>query len=354
MKITTRKIELKNNLIGIQLDIHKNGIRKKKMLDIRLFKYPKTQIEREINKENNEIVKRIIANLQLNDLYADNMFDRGFQTEKDFFQYSDEFIERKAPSCEMRVYKSMIFKLKEYTKKKKLPCSEIDEEFLVSFKDYLNSNLNGSTPFNYFKKLKRIIKEATISKHFKSNPAQNLKNSKGISLEKDTLTTEEAYLLSSTECSNLDVKRAFLLCCLTGLRFCDVKVLNWSNISREGVLTIVQIKTKEKVIIPLNENAIKLLGEKGLGKNLVFNLPTHTSCLNILKNWVDKADINKHITWHCARHTFATSLVLEDVTINTVSSLLGHRDLRQTMIYVRTAELSKTKAINKLPNILAY
>ncbi|MFP3577939.1 hypothetical protein SB752_33230, partial [Brevibacillus sp. SIMBA_040] len=50
--------------------------------------------------------------------------------------------------------------------------------------------------------------------------------------------------------------------------------------------------------------------------------------------------------------TFATSLVFEEVGINTVSSLLGHKDLKQTQIYVRTAELSKTNAINKLPNIL--
>ncbi|WP_446715143.1 tyrosine-type recombinase/integrase [Cloacibacterium sp. TD35] len=72
----------------------------------------------------------------------------------------------------------------------------------------------------------------------------------------------------------------------------------------------------------------------------------------MLKKWVESAGINKHITWHCARHTFATSLVYEDVGINTVSALLGHKDLRQTQIYVRTAELSKTNAISKLPNIL--
>lgn len=353
MTIKVREIDLKNNLVGIQLDIHKNGTRKKKMLDIRYYKYPKTSIEREINKERKETVKKIVANIELNEIYSDSLFDRGFQTEKDFFEYCNEFIERKAPQCEMRTYKSMVFRLKSFRKKSKLPCSEINEEFLIAFKDYLNSTLNGSTPFNYFKKMKRIIKEATISKHFKSNPALNIKNSKGISSEKDVLTTEETYLLSAAECSNHEVKRAFLFCCLTGLRFCDIKALKWSNINNENVLTIVQIKTKERVVLPLNDNAITLLGVKGSGKSLVFELPTHRGCLLILKKWVDDAKIDKHITWHCARHTFATSLVFVDVGINLVSSLLGHKDLRQTQIYVRTAELSKTKAINKLPNILA-
>lgn len=353
MTIKVREVDLKNNLVGIQLDIHKDGSRKKKMLDIRYYKNPKTAIEREINREKKETVKKIVANMQIDELYSDNLLDRGYQTGKDFFEYCSEFIERKAPQCEMRTYKSMVFKLKSFRKKSNLACSEIDEEFLIAFKDYLNRTLNGSTPFNYFKKIKRIIKEATISKHFKKNPALHIKNSKGISSEKEVLTTEETFLLSATECSNIDVKRAFLFCCLTGLRFCDVKALKWSNISNENVLTIVQIKTKEKVIVPLNENAIRLIGEKRSGKSFIFDLPTHTGCLMILKKWVEKAQINKHITWHCARHTFATSLVFVDVGINLVSSLLGHKDLRQTQIYVRTAELSKTKAINKLPNILA-
>lgn len=351
MTIKVREIELKNNLLGIQLDIHKNGSRKKKMLDIRYFKYPKTPLEREINKERKEAVKKIIATLELDEIYSDNLLDRGYQTEKDFFEFCEEFIERKAPHCEMRTYKSMLIKLKLFNKKKKLACSEINEEFLISFKDYLNNNLGGSTPFNYFKKLKRIIKEATLAKYFKSNPALNIKNSKGISNEKEILTLNETISLSSTDCSNQSVKNAFLFSCLTGLRFCDIKALSWNNISNENILSIIQIKTKEKVIMPLHDDAIKLLGNR---KNdaKVFDLPTHTSCLNILKKWKNNAGISKHITWHCARHSFATSLVFEEVGINTVSSLLGHKDLRQTQIYVRTAELSKTNAINKLPKIL--
>jgi integrase len=352
MTIKVREIELKNNLIGVQLDIHRNGTRKKKMLDIRYYKNPKTPLEREINKERKEAVKKIVATIELDEVYSDNLLDRGYQTEKDFFEYCDEFITRKAPHCEMRTYKSMVFKLKVFTKKKKLACCEIDEEFLILFKDYLNNNLNGSTPFNYFKKLKRIIKEATSAKYFKANPISNLRNSKGVSAEKDVLTLEETLLLSSTDCPNLNVKRAFLFCCLTGLRFCDVKALNWSNITNEGVLNITQIKTKEKVVMPLHSNAIMILGNKQFDKSLIFNLPTHTSCLKTLKKWTENAKISKHITWHCARHTFATSLVYEDVGINTVSALLGHKDLRQTQVYVRTAELSKTNAINKLPNIL--
>lgn len=354
MGVTYREIKLKDNKrVTLEFDLNLNGKRRMFRPKITYVQSPRTAAERQERKEKRQLADRMAARIEVDELYATNMLDKGFQCNKDFFEYCDEFIERKAPHCEMRTYKAMVEKLKAFNRGKKLLCSEITEEFLISFKDYLNSILNGSTPFNYFKKLKRIIKEATIAKHFKADPCQYLKNIKGISAEKDVLTLEETISLSETHCSNDDVKRAFLFSCLTGLRFCDVKALDWSSISRDNVLTIVQIKTKEKLSMSLHPNAIDLLGKrKKSGELLVFNLPTHTGCLKILKKWTSDAEVDKHITWHCSRHTFATSLVFREVGINTVSSLLGHKDLKQTQIYVRTAELSKTNAINKLPNIL--
>lgn len=354
MGVTYREIKLKDNKrVTLEFDLNLNGKRRMFRPKITYVQNPRTAAERQERKEKRQLADRMAARMEVDELYAINMLDKGFQCNKDFFEYCDEFIERKAPHCEMRTYRAMVEKLKTFNKRSKLLCSEINEEFLITFKDYLSSTLNGSTPFNYFKKLKRIIKEATIAKHFKADPSQYVKNLKGISAEKDILTVEETISLSETHCSNDDVKRAFLFSCLTGLRFCDVKALVWSSISRENVLTVVQIKTKERLVMPLHPNAVDLLGKrKKTGESLVFNLPTHTGCLKILKKWTSDAEVDKHITWHCSRHTFASSLVFEEVGINTVSSLLGHKDLKQTQIYVRTAELSRTTAINKLPNIL--
>lgn len=354
MAIKYREILLKDGKrVTLEFDLILSNKRRMFRPKITYVQNPRTATERQERKEKRQLADRMAARMEVDELYAITMLDKGFRCNINFFDYCDEFIERKAPHCEMRTYRAVVEKLKAFNKGKKLLCSEITEEFLISFKDYLNSTLNGSTPFNYFKKLKRIIKEATIAKHFKADPCQYLKNIKGISAEKDVLTLEETILLSDTHCSNDNVKRAFLFSCLSGLRFCDVKALVWSNISRDNVLTIVQIKTKEKLVMPLHPNAVDLLGKrKKSGESLVFDLPTHTGCLKILKKWTSEAEIDKHITWHCSRHTFATSLVFEEVGINTVSSLLGHKDLKQTQIYVRTAELSKTNAINKLPNIL--
>lgn len=354
MAVKYREVLLKDGLrVTLEFDLILNNKRRMFRPKITYIQKPRTIAERQDRKEKRQLADRMAAKMEIDELYATNMLDKGFQCHKNFFEYCEEFIERKAPHCEMRTYKAMVEKLKTFNKRKKLLCSEIDEEFLITFKDYLNSTLNGITPFNYFKKLKRIIKEATIAKYFKTDPSQYLKNLKGITAEKDILTLKETISLSETYCSNDHVKRAFLFSCLTGLRFCDVKALVWSSIGRDNILTVVQIKTKEKLVMPLHPNAVDLLGKrKKEGEALVFDLPTHTGCLKILKKWTSEAEIDKHITWHCSRHTFATSLVFEEVGINTVSSLLGHKDLKQTQIYVRTAELSKTNAIHKLPNIL--
>lgn len=350
MTIKVREIKQKNNLVGVQLDIHRDGKRTQKMLKIRYPENPRNVLERQEKKEKKELVRKIVAKMELDEHYSDVLLDRGYKTNSDFYEFCLDFIERKAPNCEMKTYKSVVLKLKEFSKKKKLICSEIDEEFLISFKDFLNTTLNGSTPYNYFKKLKRMIKEASIAKYFKENPSANIVNSKGVSTEKNTLTSSEVKLLQKTHCAHDEIKRAFLFCCLTGLRFCDVEALLWKNIS-EGIMNITQIKTKEKLAMKLHQDAIKLIGKAKNDNEKVFNLPCDTYCRRILKDWVEKAGIDKHITWHCARHTFATSLVFQKENILTVSKLLGHKNIRETETYVRVAQVSMSDAVNKIPSI---
>jgi len=64
-----------------------------------------------------------------------------------------------------------------------------------------------------------------------------------------------------------------------------------------------------------------------------------------------KAGIDKHITWHCGRHSFGTQLLNNGANIKVVSSLLGHSSLRFTEIYVRAVDEEKKKAINSMPSI---
>ena len=121
------------------------------------------------------------------------------------------------------------------------------------------------------------------------------------------------------------------------------------------LLKFEQAKTKghssaSGVVIPLNDGLIKLIGE-GMRDELIFPLPSHTMCLKALRHWVARAGINKHITWHCARHSFAVNILNNGANIKTVASLLGHSGLSQTEKYTRAVDSLKEAAINSLPEL---
>ena len=160
-------------------------------------------------------------------------------------------------------------------------------------------------------------------------------------------------LLAKTPTQNANVKRAFILSCCTGLRFCDVKELKYSDIDfASNKLKINQQKTGVQVTIDLNTTAKKMIGEPGEPKAKVFDLPTHAGCVKTVQAWVTRAKIEKHITWHCARHSFAVNLLTSDQRpdIKTVASTLGHTSLKHTEKYTRVVDELKKKAVNALPD----
>lgn len=103
-------------------------------------------------------------------------------------------------------------------------------------------------------------------------------------------------------------------------------------------------------MIPLNDGLLGLIGE-GERKTLIFPLPSHTMCLKALRHWTKRAGIDKHITWHCARHSFAVNILNNGANIKTVASLLGHSGLKHTEKYTRAVDRLKEAAINSLPEL---
>lgn len=339
---------LTNNLVSVTLDIRNNGIRTQKRLDIKYLNKPSTLAEKGDKKAKKELIKKMVAKMELESLYADFIIDNGYDLTRDFYEYAKEFTERKAPKSDIRTYRAVVNSLKSWHGKEALPCGSISEHMMSDFKDFLEAKHHGISAHNYFKKLKKIFKEATIAKHFKIDPTEKILNKKGKCAVKDTLTIEELRLLSETPCSNITVKNAFLFCCYTGIRHCDTICLKWGNI-RDGEMDIIQTKTKERLQVKLHRSAISLMGEKRNPLDLIFRLPTHTGCLKILKNWAASAGLEKHLTWHVARHSFATALFAQDVDILTVSNFLGHKNMVQTQTYLRISDGKKQTAINKLP-----
>jgi len=238
------------------------------------------------------------------------------------------------------------------TSNTKVSTKSLSKSLLIDFKAYLEDQLNGETPINYFKKLKMVLAYGVREGYFDKNPAEGIALTRQEGIAKEVLDYKEIRLLYNTPCGNETVKRAFLFCLNTGLRFGDVKDLTWSSI-QGGVLKITQNKTRKVASVNLNEVALALLELKSRKKanELVFDLPSHTACNKLLATWCKRAGVSKHITWHCARHSFATNLIIYGGDVNTVKSLLGHSSYAYTIRYVREVEKLKVDAVHNLPSL---
>lgn len=151
------------------------------------------------------------------------------------------------------------------------------------------------------------------------------------------------------------MRDAFIFCCYTGLRWCDIQAFTTDFIKNE--FTIVQIKTGVEHYISLHSIAKSILDKRILRQDLskrrklLFKLPTANSANKLLKEWCCHAGIQKHITWNCARLSF--SILLQDARVDaaTVALLLGHTSTRYVEeIYKRYRPKNPMAAISKLSN----
>jgi len=110
-----------------------------------------------------------------------------------------------------------------------------------------------------------------------------------------------------------------------------------------------QKKTKGVETQPISEQAFNLLGERAEPEERVFVGLKYSAWHNLkLQQWVMKAGITKTITFHCARHTYATLQLTMGTDIYTVSKLLGHKELKTTQIYAKIIDDKKKDAANRI------
>lgn len=149
------------------------------------------------------------------------------------------------------------------------------------------------------------MKAATKEGYFKTNPGEDVaskanKNHK----RKEHLEIEEYIALLKAPCLNEEVREAFILCCYSGMRWCDVKPLDWKHFKERAIVfTIIQEKTKVEQRITLHPTAQAILYRRrsrlnpGTNQGQVFRLPTQDGALKCLDTWCTRAGIQKYITW---------------------------------------------------------
>tara|TARA_B100000767_G_scaffold266187_1_gene283219 strand:+ start:197 stop:1327 length:1131 start_codon:yes stop_codon:yes gene_type:complete len=374
MKVHLRKREQKRGKrISLYLEYYKGTqksdegkalvIREYESLGIFLHIKPSTPLQKQENKQNLELAKNIKSKRELEIKNNEFGFLTNTKSNSDFLQYFNKLTENRLSSIgNYGNWDSTLKHLTQYTKGRVL-FKEIDENFCEGFKDYLTNkvkknngeSLSSSSVSSYFNKFRASLKQAVKDKIILYNSSVDVKIPKVKEKEREYLTIEEVRQIEKAECRYEVLKRAFLFSCLTGLRWSDINKLKWKevHIDSEGSrIHYYQKKTENLEYLDINEQALLYLGEKGNDEERPFEGLKYSSYFNVaLAQWMLKAGITKHITFHCARHTHATLLLTNGVDIFTVSKLLGHKEIKTTQVYARIIDEKKKEAVNKIPSI---
>ena len=230
---------------------------------------------------------------------------------------------------------------------------KIDLEFITSYEFYLKSVCNccQNTTSKYIKNFGKIIRICLANGWIQKNPFINYK-SKMVEVERAFLSMEEIETMFNKEFAtdrlNL-VKDIFLFSCFTGLAYSDVKKLSYKNIGigvdSERWIFINRTKTDTRSNIPLLPIASAILKKyenhpQVVNQERLLPILSNQKMNSYLKEIADLCGINKELTFHIARHTFATTVTLSNgVPIESVSKMLGHKNLHTTQHYAKILDL---------------
>jgi site-specific recombinase XerD len=241
--------------------------------------------------------------------------------------------------------------------------AEIKTSFITELEYFLTTRdkLSNNSAMKYIHTFKRIIKFAVDQEWLEKNPTTQFRCTYNPP-QRERLTMEEILKLYYQELGTrlAEVRDVFVFCCFTGFSYVDVYKLTLNNIVNgiDGGRWVVKDwqKTRTNERVPLLPIAFEIVERY---KNDLYCqtkgclLPVNTNqCYNAyLKEIATICKIKKHLTTHIARHTFATTVTLEnDVPIETVSQMLGHRNIKTTQLYAKVTEKKISNNMKELEN----
>lgn len=347
-------------------------LRRKEAINLYVWLHPRTAQERQQNKNTLRLAEKLRFEKEQEMLEDRKGYRLKREKESNFIRYFQQHCDNEAFTLPVRKsYKYSLIRFKEYLSLTPryskyvtiMPMDAVTPDLVLGFTNYLRKKCSGEGPRKNYHWFKKVLANAVEGELIKRNPC------KGIRIVYDTnvvlkeiLTPKEINRLATFryDGEHREVQRAFIFCCFTGLRYCDVSALKFANVDYESmVMRFNQKKSAGRsahaaVVTPLNNELLRLIGnpkEENNPKELIFNLPHTGTARKHLARWVRLAGIKKSITWHCSRHSFAVNLLNAGTDIKTVSSLLGHASIKMTEKYLHVIDQRKQKAINKLGKV---
>ncbi|GHA67844.1 tyrosine-type recombinase/integrase [Pontibacter akesuensis] len=351
MGITVRHRKLSNGKQKIYLDIVQAKKRKTETTKWQRYEKPRTQDEKEHNRKVDQLAEMLRADREKELFYGEYDFKKASSAKADFIElFREEADERfRKRGAKSNTYCSF----KHFCKFTNNKCSvkDIDAAFVKSFRDYLLTVVGQNCASTYFKRFKRQLERAVKKGMLSYNPAEEVKNIQEVLPYRERLTIEEVKMLAEHPCKCNLIKSMFMFSCFTGLRVGDLKAIKWKHIQGDTLVFRPQ-KTKYKLhTLQLIGNAKRWLGEEGKPEDNIFPWPYESNRYEALREWIYSAAITRRITWHTARHTFASMLLNTGGNIVAIQKLLCHSRMETTMRYAKVYDITVMETVGALDSI---
>ena len=365
-----RKRPRKNGTFALYLDICRDGKRTNEYL--KLYLVPeKTREDKQKNKETLKFAEAIRAKRIVEMQSKDFGIDVATHEDAMFLDVMRKIIDRKDGTTKTSWQNCLAHVLK-YEPNERITFAEITPQWVRGFRDYLDTKamqwaidtrkrdvepkrISQGTKALMFQKFCSVFNIAMREGMIRLNPTIGVERFKEPESDREFLTIDEIRKLSKTPPPDKDLAQAFFFSCLTGLRWSDIVKLKWLEVQEWHAgrrIVFTQQKTGGLEYLDLNTQAASMLGERGNPDDLVFPRlgPIQSARISIAA-WVKSAGIDKHITFHCARHTFAVMMLDLGVDLYTVSKLLGHKSIETTQVYAKILDKNKKAAVERIPTI---
>lgn len=251
-------------------------------------------------------------------------------------------------------------------KAKDILLKDLNHAFITNFDYYLKNNdkVSNNTSMMYIKRLKRVVRIALDLEWIDRDPFARFKcsfkdtNRSFLTMDEINRITESSLTIRSLD----EARDFFLFACYTGLSYTDIKILTPADVTI-GIdgnrwITIFRKKTGVRSSIPLLPEVIRIIKNYenhpvSNNRGVLLPIPSNQQMNKMLKDLAIMCKIGKHLTCHVARHTFATSVTLgNDVPLETVSNLLGHKSVKTTQIYARIVDTKIAHDMTRLKQTL--
>ena len=306
--------------------------------------------------------------LKIKDMYLGG--DAGRQMILEFFRiYLDDFRSMVGVSRSIStyykyrcVYKHLSEFILERYECEDLPFYRLDRRFVTDFHAFIGgkSKFKHNTVWVYMVAFKHIMMQARSRGYIRSDIFLNYRLRSEF-VHRNYLTLDEVHLLTTIDLENVSqrlVRDLFVFSCYTGLSYIDIRNLRFDdlqNIDNEVWISTLRCKTGTEIGVRLFDVPLSIIARhSSLDRGgTIFRVPSNGYCNNCLREIMEQAGIDRRITFHAARHTFATSITLsQGVRIETISKLLGHKNIRTTQIYASVTHSSIRSEMNRLQKII--